>query len=111
MAADTHDDRTPSLSTLQPGQADAILEEIHQLMRHIEAIEADMNDSIERIKTAAAAFATPRRIRLRTLLDGLTARAGSNGEGFFDGHHDLTIPVSRPGMCRPSPDPSPSRGR
>ncbi|MEO5376238.1 MAG: host-nuclease inhibitor Gam family protein [Magnetococcus sp. DMHC-6] len=72
--------------------ANAILGEIAGLKRKISAIEADMNTSIERIKTAAEAFASPRRIRLEALANGLAAFAEYHKTEMFT--HRRSIPLN-----------------
>ncbi len=62
----------------KPDRARVILGEITRLKNDIEAIENDMNDSIERIKATAAAFAEPRKRRLAGLIDTLAAFTGEN---------------------------------
>ncbi|MBF0192870.1 MAG: host-nuclease inhibitor Gam family protein [Magnetococcales bacterium] len=64
-------------------EANGVLGEIAQLKRSIDAIEADMNASIDRIKRSAAAFSAPRRARLEALANGLLAFAEFNKESLF----------------------------
>lgn len=64
-------------------EANTVLGEIAQLKRNIDAIEADMNDTIDRIKRSAEAFSAPRRARLDALTNGLLAFAEFNKATLF----------------------------
>ncbi|MEO5334124.1 MAG: host-nuclease inhibitor Gam family protein [Magnetococcus sp. YQC-5] len=83
-------------------QANAALGEIAQLQRNIDIIEADMNDSIDRIKRASDAFAAPRRSRLEALANGLLAFAEFNKEILFDKKRGLELSFGTLGFRRSS---------
>ncbi|MBF0273457.1 MAG: host-nuclease inhibitor Gam family protein [Magnetococcales bacterium] len=64
-------------------QADLVLGEIALLQRGLEAIEADMNASIDAIKRSAEGFATPRRTRLKELERALIVFAETHQASLF----------------------------
>lgn len=83
-------------------QANAALGEIAQLKRNIEIIETDMNDSIDRIKRAADAFAAPRRARLEALANGLSAFAEFNKNSLFAKKRGVELSFGTLGFRRSS---------
>ncbi len=83
-------------------QANAALGEISQLKRNIEIIEADMNESIDRIKRAADAFSAPRRTRLEALANGILAFAEFNKEILFDKRRGIELSFGGFGFRRSS---------
>ncbi|MBF0438740.1 MAG: host-nuclease inhibitor Gam family protein [Magnetococcales bacterium] len=83
-------------------QANAVLGEIAQLKRNIETIEADMNDSIDRIKRSAEAFAAPRHARLNALANGLLAFAEFNKEALFVKRRGIELSFGELGFRRSS---------
>ncbi|MBF0125702.1 MAG: host-nuclease inhibitor Gam family protein [Magnetococcales bacterium] len=83
-------------------QANAALGEIAQLQRNIEIIETDMNESIDRIKRAADAFAAPRRARLESLANGLSAFAEFNKGTLFEKRRGVELSFGVLGFRRSS---------
>ncbi|MBF0370678.1 MAG: host-nuclease inhibitor Gam family protein [Magnetococcales bacterium] len=82
--------------------ANQVLGEIAHLKRNISAIETDMNQSIDRIKAAAEAFAAPRRSRLDALTAGLTAFAEYHKEGLFKKKRSVDLAFGHLGFRRSS---------
>lgn len=83
-------------------QANVVLGEMAQLKRNIDIIEADMNESIDRIKRAADAFSAPRRTRLEALANGLLAFAEFNKETLFGKRRGLELSFGMLGFRRSS---------
>ncbi|MBF0212018.1 MAG: host-nuclease inhibitor Gam family protein [Magnetococcales bacterium] len=83
-------------------EANTVLGEIAQLKRSIDAIEADMNDTIDRIKRSAEAFSAPRRARLDALTNGLLAFAEFNKESLFTKKRALELSFGMLGFRRSS---------
>lgn len=92
----------PTLHIRDLPEADRILSEMAQLQRSLEAIEADMNASIDKIKQSAAAFAAPRRERLASLANGLSAFAEINKENLFDKRRGVELSFGTLGFRRSS---------
>ncbi|MBF0628899.1 MAG: host-nuclease inhibitor Gam family protein [Magnetococcales bacterium] len=83
-------------------EANTVLGEIAHLKRSIDAIEADMNESIDKIKRSAEAFSAPRRMRLDALTNGLSAFAEFNKESVFAHRRGVELSFGMMGFRRSS---------